>query len=49
LNKIIVNLFMAGATGVDTYIFSFGMKGGIGILCKLTARPNVKNNDGTDG
>jgi len=40
---------MAGATGVDTYILGFGMEGGIGILCKLTTRPNVKNDDGTDG
>jgi hypothetical protein len=40
---------MAGAAGLDTYILGFGLKGGIGILCKFTARPNVKNNDGTDG
>jgi hypothetical protein len=49
LNVIVVNVFMAGTARPDTYILSVGMKRGIGILCKLTARPNVKNNDGTDG
>lgn len=49
LDVIIVDFFMAGTAGLNTDVFCFGFKGGIRILCELTARPNVKNNDGTDG